>query len=549
MKNLSPSEATDYSLWKATRKVNNTELPNPPIRKDDGSWAKSNEEKANVFADHLYEVFQPNPTDIINSIDDDVQAFLDSPYQLEPPLQKFTVKQVADIIETKLNPKKSPGHDLITVKILKELPEVGLKYITQIYNAILLTSHFPLLWKLGQIILIQKPGKPPDSVSSYRPISLLPILAKVLEKLLLSRIEPILTNRHVIPNHQFGFRPQHATTEQTHRVCKYIYQSMEDKKYCAAVFLDITQAFDKVWHSGLLYKIRKILPHNYFAILKSYLQDRHYLVRYKDATTNIHPISAGVPQGSVLGPVLYLIFTADLPTSKDVITATYADDTAVLTAHHNSTFASQHLQVNLDKIQMWLAKWRMRINETKSQQITFTNRRGACPPITLNGHQLHQQDVVKYLGMHLDSRLTWKNHIFAKRKQLGIKLSKLQWIIGRRSKLSLDNKILIYKAILKPIWCFGIQLWGTAANSNIDILERFQSKVLRLITNAPWFVTNRSIAHDLQIAPIKEEIKKFTQRYDIRLGTHPNSLTKTLMVEPARRRLKKYIPHDLLSRF
>jgi hypothetical protein len=122
-----------------------------------------------------------------------------------------------------------------------------------------------------------------------------------------------------------------------------------------------------------------------------------------------------------------------------------------------------------------------------------------CPPVHINDVQIPQENHVKYLGLHLDCRLTWHTHIFAKRKQLGLSLTKLYWLLGHKSKLSTNNKLLIYKVILKPIWTYGIQLWGTTSNSNIEILERFQSKVLRLIVDATWYVSNSVIRKDLQI--------------------------------------------------
>jgi hypothetical protein len=103
----------------------------------------------------------------------------------------------------------------------------------------------------------------------------------------------------------------------------------------------------------------------------------------------------------------------------------------------------------------------------------------------LNGRPLPQSHAVKYLGLHLDRRLTWKAHIQAKRKQLDLTSKKMYWIIGRKSELSLENKILLYKTILKSIWSYGIPLWGTASQSNIEMLQRFQNKILRTITNAP----------------------------------------------------------------
>jgi hypothetical protein len=114
----------------------------------------------------------------------------------------------------------------------------------------------------------------------------------------------------------------------------------------------------------------------------------------------------------------------------------------------------------------------------------------------------------KYLGLHLDRRLIWHKHIFTKSKQLGLTLTKIHWLLGRKSHLSTTNKLLLYKIILKPIWTYGIQLWGTASTSNIAILETFQSKVLLIIVNSPWYVPNSLIRRDLSCPTVKEEIRR-----------------------------------------
>jgi hypothetical protein len=124
-----------------------------------------------------------------------------------------------------------------------------------------------------------KPGKPPNELTSYRPISLLPIVSKVFENILLKRPLPVVENNRLIPNHQFGFRQRHFTIEQTYRIVQRISEALEKKQYCSAAFLDISQAFGKIWHTGLLYKLRLSLPLNYFFILKSYLHSRHFLVK------------------------------------------------------------------------------------------------------------------------------------------------------------------------------------------------------------------------------------------------------------------------------
>lgn len=342
---------------------------------------------------------------------------------------------------------------------------------------------------------------------------------------------PFIEDEKLIPNHQFGFRQQHATIEQVHKIVNIIHQSLEYKKFCSAAFLDITQVFDKMWHTDLFYKIKRHIS-TFYEILKSYLEDRHFLVKYQDATTNLHQIKAGVPQGSVLEPVLYLMFTKDLPTNPEVTTATFADNTAVVVTSHNLVVASQFLQSNLFEIQCWLKKWHIRINKSKCVHVTFTTRRNTCPPVILNNQLISQSNAVKYLRMHLGRHLTWQKHIFTKQEQFGLKLSKMYWLIGHRSKLSVDNKLLLYKSILKLVWTYGIQLWGSAAKSNIEILQRFQSKVLRLIINAPWYMRNKAIHNELQIPSVKKEILKYSTNY--RLIDYPNAFATNLMNKSGR---------------
>jgi hypothetical protein len=177
-----------------------------------------------------------------------------------------------------------------------------------------------------------------------------------------------------------------------------------------------------------------------------------FQVRHQEEYTKLHPIHAGVPQGSILGPILYTIFTADLPEAEQTHNATYADDTAILASHEDPLVATSNLQTHLHRLEHWLQQWRICANESKSTQITFTLRRDDCPPVYLNGRPIPQNNAVKYLGLHLDRRLTWRTHIHAKRKKLDLSLKRMYWIIGENSELSLENKLLLYKTKLKPIW-------------------------------------------------------------------------------------------------
>jgi len=152
---------------------------------------------------------------------------LASPGLPHTPVRTFKLTEIRTAVN-KLRPTKSPGYELITSRVLQELPDVGLCAITQIFNNIL------------------KPGKPAGEVQSYRPISLLPVLSKLFEKLLITRIQPTLQDKQILPDHQFGFRQKHATTEQVHHIVSIIHDALESDQYCMAAFLDISQAFDKV---------------------------------------------------------------------------------------------------------------------------------------------------------------------------------------------------------------------------------------------------------------------------------------------------------------
>jgi hypothetical protein len=157
---------------------------------------------------------------------------------------------------------------------------------------------------------------------------------------------------------------------------------------------------------------------------------------------------------------------------------------------------------------------------------------------------------VKYLDIHLDRKLIWRNHISAKRKQLDLKLRKLYWITQRKSRLSLTHKLLVYKIILKPIWTYGIQLWGFASNFHLEILERFQSKVLRILTDAPLYVSNAVIKRDLQVPTVGQEVRNYSVTYRQRLADHPNSLADSLFQGlNCNRRLERHCPVDLATRF
>lgn len=535
---LSNDESTNYSLWKVTKKSKQQTTQSFPIKMENGHWAKTNEQKAEVFSDHLMKTFQPFESTHSTDLNDTTNI-------LDENIPSCTILEVFTII-TNLQLKKAPGFDLITAEILQNLPSNIIFFITDLLNACIRFKYVPVTWKVAEVIMIGKPGKPQNEITSYRPISLLPILSKVLEKLFLTRLMPIITSQHLIPNHQFGFRKQHSTLDQIHRITNVVETAFEHHKVCSAVFLDVSQAFDKVWHEGLLYKLRRHLPKSFCDFLTSYMSERFFRVKQTDTYSTLKAINAGVPQGSILGPILYLLFTSDIPTSPNCFIATFADDTALLATGKSTLETTEALQTALNMLITWTQIWRIKLNNLKSVHINFTLKKTTQYPLYIDGTVIPYSDSAKYLGMTLDAKLRWKEHVKKKKEELDIKLSKLYWLLGRRSKLSTYNKILIYKQVLKSVWTYGIQLWGCTSQNNINIIQRFQNKALRCIMNVPWYIRNSDLQRDIGIEPVNSVINSYATTHMLRLSTHPNEEASSLAnVAETTRRLRRTRTRDL----
>jgi hypothetical protein len=180
-------------------------------------------------------------------------------------------------------------------------------------------------------------------------------------------------------------------------------------------------------------------------------------------------------------------------------------------------------------------------------KVTFTLRKEQCPVVHINNTVLPQSPTAKYLGLHLDSRLTWAQHLAKKRKEIDLNVKDLYWVIGRKSPSSLESKVLLYKTIIKYIWTYGIKLWGCTSKSHIAEMQRSQSKILWMITNVPWYVTDHTLHDNLKVPFIKDVIQEKSINHHDKLGNHSNPILQPLLEQQQRRRLKKLWPADLID--
>ena len=265
--------------------------------------------------------------------------------------------------------------------------------------------------------LIKKNDK--QIVSNYRPISLLPICGKIFEKLLFNNIYNHLNEQNLLNPNQSGFRPSDSTVNQLLAITHEIFRSFDcnPSLEVRSVFLDISKAFDKVWHQGLLFKLKSMgISGKLYSLIENYLSNRVQRVLLNGQTSNWEPILAGVPQGSILGPLLFLIYINDLPNNLKTNAKLFADDTSLFSVVLNKDESANDLTSDLCTISRWAYKWKMLFNPDVSkpaQEVLFSRKRTKTdhPDVYFNNVKLKREPYQKHLGIFLDEKLNFKEHI------------------------------------------------------------------------------------------------------------------------------------------
>ena len=349
-------------------------------------------EKAEAISEVFQGQFQPHPSstdqEIISfhgEINTTVRNFLRAPTTSDKEFA--TASEVKKFVKRSKS-NKAPGPDGITNEMLKNLPHIAIKFLSHIINIGLRLNYFPTPWKHANIITIPKQGKNPLHPKNLRPISLLSNLGKIYEKIILSRMmEKAL---EITPDSQFAFMPHRSTTLQLLRLAEYIQTGFNHQEHTTAVFLDVEKAYDSVWYDGLIFKLIDYKFTDYIIhIISSFLHQRTYQVKVDNTLSAIKEMSAGVPQGSVLAPTLYNLYTSDLPSHNQCQIAQYADDTVLYYKHFSIINSTNNISHHLRHMTQWCNKWRIKVNEEKSNVVIFTQRRpNITAPLKLNNKEI-----------------------------------------------------------------------------------------------------------------------------------------------------------------
>ncbi|GBN07479.1 RNA-directed DNA polymerase from mobile element jockey [Araneus ventricosus] len=374
--------------------------------------------------------------------------------------------------------------------------------------------HFPNCWKTARVLPILKSGKDPTHPVSYRPSSLLATLSKLGEKLILNRCLTHATKLRLPMPQQFGFPPQLSTTHQLLRVVEHINEWKNSNLATAAIFLDIVKAFYKVWIEGLIHKLIACkFPQYIIEIIQLYLTNRHFTVLIKNSDSTARKLQAGVPQGGVLAPIIFVLFMTDIPQVRNIMISLYADDTAILSQGKTPDKAIVSLQNFLKNLEAWLVRWKIKLNVDKTEAILFNKKNDDWPKVKVYGTPIEWKKEVKYLRIVLDKQLNFRVHTTQIKEKYNKAFRAQYSLICINSSLNLNNKVLIYLAYLRSFLTYANSIWTCTARSNLRSIQVLENKPLRIIANARWYHRSIDIRNALNIPSLQQFIQKLAKNF------------------------------------
>ena len=482
---LNDPNSSHKTFWSAYNKfLNKKKITNIPPIENDNSYVTCFREKAELFNSFFSKQCTPlNDNNYLPPV----------PYKTRMKLLDFRIDQqkVVTIINS-LNPTKASGPDNISVRMLQLCPNEMSFILKLFFEKILQSGEFPSMWKQANVQPVHKKGSR-QLIKNYRPISLLPVCSKILEKLIFDQLYLFLMQNNLISEKQSGFKPGDSTIYQLISITNEIYESFEDYCETRALFLDLSKAFDKVWHLGLKKKlIVNGIDGNAFKILDSFLSDREQRVVMNGCASGWQKIKSGVPQGSVLGPLLFLIYINDLTENISSNIRLFADDVALFIKVVDPNVAFKAIESDLATISKWAETWKMQFNPDPTKpatEVVFSYKKNKLPhpQIKFNNVAVKTEESTVHLGVILDSKLNFSDHVSEKIKKANQGISLLKFLSSYTNRGTLN---MLYKMHVRCHLEYGDMIYHDQLCSTSKLLESIQYNAGLIITGC-WKGTNK----------------------------------------------------------
>ena len=424
--------------------------------------------------------------------------------------QQVTSNTVMKIVE-KLKPKRSAGPDGIPTFLVKHIFRSIPNIVTHLVNLSLAEGILPCRLKESIIKPLYK-SQCKKQITNHRPISICNSFSKIYEKTVFNQLMAHFTNNNLLNKNQFGFRPKHSTENAILSLINKIEEGLINNEHTISLFVDLSKAFDTLDHHILLKKLYLYgVKGNELNWFKDYLSDRSHSTSYLDTLSEPLTLQCGIPQGTILGPLLFIIDINDLPDNMDCFTSLFADDTACTDSHQHLDSLGNNVNQQLVKLEKWFKANKLTVNGSKTKAILFSKKKIKVedrPKIYIDNTEIEYVNHFKFLGIRLDDQLSFKHQI----SHIKGKMATGNHILAMNKKLApMSIKILIYNSLIKSHIEYGAAIWGPKVTANLlKPLVTIQKKAIRNICNTPYNSHTEMLFKKTQILKINDQIEYCT---------------------------------------